>query len=218
MKIHIITIFPESFSSYFSSSIIWNALEKKLFEVEFYKLNNFSDKKTKRVDDKAFWMHWQVISPEPLSKAIEHVFKKTWKKLKVIYLSPSWELLKQENIEKYYEELKWEDFIIICWHYEWIDKRIIEIYVDYEISIWEYVISSGELASMVFIDSLVRNIPNVLWNKESLEEDSFSKKLNRQKEYPAYTKPRIFMWKEVPEILLSWNHKEIQKWKNNNLT
>lgn len=217
MKIHIITIFPESFSSYFSSSIIWNAIEKKLFEVEFYKLNNFSENKTKRVDEKAFWTHWQVISPIPLSKAIEHIFEKIWKKVKVVYLSPRWNLLNQEKVEKYFENL-WEEFIIICWHYEWIDQRIIDLYVDYEISIWEYVISSWELSAMVFIDSLVRHIPKVLWNIESLEEDSFSKKLNRQKEYPAYTKPRVFMGKEVPEVLFSGNHKEIEKWKNNNLT
>lgn len=216
MKIHIITIFPESFSSYFSSSIIWNALGKKLFEVEFYKLNNFSDKKTKRIDDKAFWTHGQVISPIPLSKAIEHIFEKIWKKVKVIYLSPRWDLLNQEKIENYYEKL-WEEFIIICWHYEWIDQRIINLYVDYELSIWEYVISSWELSAMVFIDSLVRHIPKVLWNKESLEEESFSKKLNRQKEYPAYTKPRVFMGKEVPEVLFSWNHKEIEKWKKDNI-
>lgn len=216
MKIHIITIFPESFYSYFSSSIIWNALEKKLFEVEFYKLNDFSDKKTKRVDEKAFWMHGQVICPEPLSKAIEHIFEKIWKKIKVVYLSPRWDLLNQEKVEKYFENL-WEEFIIICGHYEWIDERIIDLYVDYEVSIWEYVISSWELSAMVFIDSLVRHIPKVLWNIESLEEDSFSKKLNRQKEYPAYTKPRVFKGKEVPEVLFSWNHKEIEKWKKNNL-
>ena len=217
MKIHIITIFPESFSSYFSSSIIWNALEKNLFEVEFYKLNDFSENKTKRVDEKAFWTHWQVISPIPLSKAIEHIFEKIWKKIKVVYLSPKWDLLTQEKVEKYFENL-WEEFIIICGHYEWIDQRIIDLYVDYEISIWEYIISSWELSAMVFIDSLVRHIPKVLWNIESLEEDSFSKKLNRQKEYPAYTKPRVFMGKEVPEVLFSGNHKEIEKWKNNNLT
>lgn len=217
MKIHIITIFPESFSSYFSSSIIWNAIKNKLFEVEFYKLNDFSGLKTKRVDDKSFWMHGQIISPEPLSKAINYIFKKTGKILKVVYLTPSWDLLNQEKSEKLFSYL-WDEFIIICGHYEWIDKRIIDLYVDYEISIWEYIISSGELAAMVFIDNLVRQIPNVLWNSNSLDEDSFSIKLNRQKEYPQYTKPRIFEWIEVPEVLISWNHKEIEKWKKNNLS
>jgi tRNA (guanine37-N1)-methyltransferase len=217
MKIHIVSIFPESFSSYFSSSIMKNAISKWLFELEFYKLNDFSDNKFKRVDDKAYWTHWQVISPEPLAKVIEYIFDKVGKKISVLYLTPSWDLLNQEKIEEFYEKL-WDEFLVICWHYEWIDQRIVELFVDYKISIWEYVVSSWELATSVFIDALVRNIPWVLWNKISLEEESFSKKLSRQKEYPVYTKPNIFLWKKVPEILLSWNHKEIEKWKKKNLS
>ncbi len=217
MKIHIITIFPESFNSYFSSSIIWKAKEKWLFELELYKLNNFSDDKFKRVDSKAYWMHWQVLSPEPLSKSIEYIFNIVWKKIPVIYMSPSWDLLTQKKVEMYYEKLV-DDFIIICGHYEWIDERIIDIYVDYKISIWEYVLSSWELSASVFLDSFIRHIPWVLWNIKSLEEDSFSHKLNRQKEYPIYTRPEIFMWKKVPNILLSGNHKKIKEWKINNLS
>ncbi|MDD5769833.1 MAG: tRNA (guanosine(37)-N1)-methyltransferase TrmD [Candidatus Gracilibacteria bacterium] len=217
MKIHIITIFPESFISYFSSSIIGNAIKNKLFEIDFYKLNDFSNLKTKRVDDKSFGMHGQILSPKPLSKAINYIFEKIGRKIKVIYLTPIGDLLTQEKSEKLFCELD-NEFIIICGHYEGIDKRIIDKYVDYCISIGEYIISSGELASMVFIDNLVRQIPNVLGNKASLEEESFSKKLNRQKEYPQYTKPRIFEGIEVPEILLSGNHKEIEDWKKNNLT
>jgi tRNA (guanine37-N1)-methyltransferase len=217
MKIHIITIFPESFESYFSSSIIWRAREKWLFELELYKLNDFSDDKFKRVDDKAYWMHGQVISPEPLAKAIDNIFEKVWSKIPVIYMSPSWDLLTQEKVENYYKKLNW-DFIIICGHYEWIDQRIIDLYVDYTISIWEYVLSSWELSASVFLDALLRHIPWVLWNSTSLEEDSFSKKFDRQKEYPVYTRPEEFKWKKVPEILLSGNHKKINDWKNDNLS
>lgn len=216
MKAHIITIFPESFESYFSSSIIWRAKEKWLFDMELYKLNNFSESKTKRVDDNAYWMHGQVIKPEPLSKAIEHIFELIWKKVPVIYMSPSWDLLTQEKVENYYSKLWWE-FILICGHYEWIDSRIIELYVDYTISIWEYVLSSWELSASVFLDSLIRHIPWVLWNSISLEEDSFSEKFNRQKEYPVYTRPEEFMWKNVPKVLLSGNHKSIELWKKDNL-
>lgn len=217
MKIHIITIFPESFSSYFWSSIIKKAIDSNLVEFKYYKLNDFSSDNFKRVDSKAYWMHWQVISPEPLSKAIEYVFWVIWKNVKVIYMSPGWDLLTQQKVENYFEEL-WEEFIIICGHYEWIDQRIIDLYVDYCISIWEYVLTSWELAAQVFVDSIVRFIPWVLWNNTSLEEDSFSKKFNRQKEYPVYTKPDIFMWKKVPEVLLSGNHKKIEEWKLKNLT
>lgn len=217
MKIHILTIFPESFDSYFLSSMMKKAISKELFSLELYKLNDFSDNKSKRVDDKAYGMHWQVISPEPLAKWIEYIFWKVWKKIPVFYMTPSWDLLNQEKVEEYYSEIK-EDILIICGHYEWIDKRIIDLYVDYEISIGEYVLTSWELASMVFIDALVRHIPEVLWNKTSLEEDSFSKKFNRQKEYPVYTRPEIFNWKKVPWVLVSWNHQKIIEWKNENLT
>jgi tRNA (guanine37-N1)-methyltransferase len=216
MKIHIITIFPESFDSYFSSSIIWNAREKWLFELELYKLNDFSDDKFKRVDNKAYWMHWQVLSVEPLSKWIEYIFEKVWKKIPIIYMSPSWNLLTQEKVELFSDELK-SDFIIICWHYEWIDQRIIDLYVDYTISIWKYVLSSWELAASVFLDAFLRHIPWVLWNSLSLQEDSYSKAFNRKKEYPIYTRPEVFKWKKVPEILLSGNHKKIEEWKKNNL-
>ncbi len=218
MIFHIITIFPESFLSYFSSSIMKKARENEFFQLKLYKLNDFSDNPSKRVDDKAFWMHGQVISAEPLSKAINHIFESVWKKIPVFYFSPSWDLLNQEKVENYFEEI-WEkgEIIIICGHYEWIDERIVELYVDKKISIWEYVLSSGELSASVFIDALVRHIPGVLWNKESLEEESFSKKLNRQKEYPVYTRPQVFEWKKVPEVLVSWNHKEIEKWKKANL-
>jgi len=215
LKIHIITIFPESFKSYLESSIIWRAKEKWLLDISLYKLNDFSDKKFRHVDDKAFWTHWQVISPEPLSKAIISIFENVWKKIPVIYMTPTWILLNQKKVENLSKKL--EEFIIICGHYEWIDQRIIDLYVTHEISIWKYVLTSWELASMVFIDSIARFIPKVLWNPLSLEEESFSKKLSGKKEFPHYTKPRNFLWLEVPKVLLSWNHKEIEEWKKNNL-
>lgn len=217
MKIHIITIFPESFESYFSSSIMKRAREDNFLQIQFYKLNHFSHLPTGRVDDKAYGMHGQVLSPEPLSRVLESIFSQVGKRLKVVYMSPSWDLLTQEKTERYAEKLG-EEYIIICGHYEWIDQRIIDIYVDYKISIWEYVLTSGELASMVFIDSIVRQIPGVLWNQESYLEESFSLKLNRQKEYPVYTKPQEFMGKKVPDILVSGNHKAIEKWKQDHLS
>lgn len=217
MKAHIITIFPESFESYFSSSMMWKAKQNWFCDIFLYKLNDFSDDNFKRVDSRAYWMHWQILRADVLALAIEHIFEKVGEKIPVVYMSPKWDLLNQEKVEKYYDIL-WEDFIIICGHYEWIDQRIIDIYVDYEISIWEYVLSSWELAASVFLDSLIRNIPWVLNNEKSLLEDSFSDSFNRQKEYPLYTRPKEFMWLDVPEILLSWNHKEIEKWKKNNLT
>ena len=217
MNFHIITIFPEAFDSFINTSIINKAINNDLFNIKIYKLWDFSDKNFKHVDDKAFWMHWQVISPEPLSKAIKFVKEKiNWENI-VIYMSPSWDLLNQEKVENYYTNFKSKDIIIICGHYEWIDQRIIEKYVDYQISIWEYVLTSWELSAQILIDSLVRHIPEVLWNPQSLEEESFSKFFDRQKEHPVYTRPQIFEEMKVPEVLTSGNHKEIEKWKINNL-
>lgn len=219
MKIHIISIFPEAFESFAASSMIAKAISNELVEFHHYKLSNFSEKNFGHVDDKAYGMHGQVISPEPLGKAIEHVFESVWKKLPVIYMSPSGELLKQEKLESYYNDISktWSEFIILCGHYEWIDQRIIDIYVDRVISIWEYVLTSWELAAQVLIDWLIRFIPWVLGNPQSLEEDSYSEKFDRQKEYPVYTRPSNYKDHQVPEVLLSGDPKKIAQWKQQNL-
>lgn len=216
VKIHIITIFPESFDSYLSTSIAKNAVDKRLLDIKLYKLNNFSYDNLKRVDDKVYWSHGQLIKADILSRAIEYIFVQVWKKIKIVYMSPKWDLLNQEKVETYLNELN-DEFIIICGHYEWIDQRIIDLYEVSEISIGEYILTSWELARQVFIDSIVRLIPWVINSEISHEEESFSKKLNRQKEYPQYTGPKEFSWLSVPEVLTSGNHKAIEEWKINNL-
>jgi tRNA (guanine37-N1)-methyltransferase len=170
----------------------------------------------KRVDDKVYWSHGQLIKADILSRAIEYIFVQVWKKIKIVYMSPKWDLLNQEKVETYLNELN-DEFIIICGHYEWIDQRIIDLYEVSEISIGEYILTSWELARQVFIDSIVRLIPWVINSEISHEEESFSKKLNRQKEYPQYTGPKEFSWLSVPEVLTSGNHKAIEEWKINNL-
>lgn len=216
MKIHIITLFPEAFDSYFSSSIIGRAKENKKFEVFFYKLSDFSSKKFGHVDDKAYGMHGQVLCAEPLACAIDSIFENLEKKIPIFFLTPSGEILNQQKVESFFEST--QECILLCGHYEWIDERIIDIYGVQKVSIGEYVISSGELAAMVFIDALVRHIPWVLWNTQSLEEESFSEKLDRKKEYPVYTRPEVFRGLSVPSILLSWNHGEIEKRKQENIS
>ncbi len=217
VKLHIITIFPESFDSYLSTSIAKNALNKWIVDIKLYKLNNFSYDSFKRVDDKVYGGHGQLIKVDILSRTIEYIFSQIWKKIKVVYMSPKWDLLNQEKLEKYFADLD-EEFIIICGHYEWIDQRLINLYNILEISIGEYIITSWELARQVFIDSFIRLIPGVINSELSHIEESFSKKLNRQKEYPQYTAPKEFSWISVPDILTSGNHKEIEKWKMNNLS
>ena len=220
MKFHIITIFPEAFTSFLETSIIGKAREKWLLQVELYKLNEFSPETSGHIDEKAFGMHGQVLSPLPLSRAIESIQASVGNagmrsKIPVIYMSPSGQKLEQKLCERLSKKL--DECIIICGHYEWIDQRIIDLYVDYEISIWDYILTGGEIASQVLIDSVVRLKSWVLWNGISHEEESFSLKLDRQKEYPVYTRPREFHWLTVPDVLTSGNHKDIENWKKNNL-
>ncbi len=216
MHFHIVTLFPEAFESFLSTSIVWKAFKKEYFSVSFYDLKKYIDKKFWRADDKAYGMHGQVLRPDILSLALDEAFKNVPKNTPVVYFSPRGKKLTQNRVEKY--TAQWQDVIIICWHYEWIDERIIEKYVTNVLSIGDYVLSWGELPTQVFIDALVRHIPWVLWNEQSLEEESFSKKLSRKKEYPVYTRPEVFEWISVPSVLLSWNHKQIENWKQNNLT
>lgn len=214
MKFHIITIFPEAFISFLETSIIWKAREKWLLQVELYKLNEFAKDTSGHVDDKAFGMHGQVLSPIPLSRAIEHIFSSYWD-MPVIYMSPIGKVLEQEYCEELSVELS--ECIIICGHYEWIDERIIDKYITHEISIGNYILTGGEIASQILIDSLIRLQPWVLGSDISHQEESFSHKLGRQKEYPVYTRPRNFEGLEVPEVLTSGDHKKIDLWKQNNL-
>ncbi len=216
MKFHIITIFPEAFESFLATSIIGKAYKKKLFEVNFYKLNEFSPETSGHIDAKAFWMHGQVLKPEPLSRAIEHIFENVWKKIPVIHFTPRGKTLNQQHIENFSQNL--EECVIICGHYEGIDQRIIDLFVNYEISIGSYILTSWELATQVFLDSLIRHIPEVLSNNDSLVEESFCEKFGRQKEYPLYTRPQEFRGIKVPDVLISGNHKDIAQWKQNNLS
>lgn len=212
MIFHIVTIFPESFDSYLTSSILKNARGNWFFDYKIYNLCDYSIKNTRRVDDRPFgWMPWTIITLEPLYKCISEIVNSNphiW----IIHLSPRWKKIKQHILEKFAKKPK--DYIVICGHYEWIDDRIKEFFKIEEYSIWDYVLTSWELAAMVLIDWIVRLLPWVL-NIESLVEESFSKKLSRKKEYPQFTRPREFLGKKVPEELLSWDPKIIQKWKNN---
>jgi len=214
MKFHIITIFPEAFTSFLETSIIGKAREKWLLEVHLYKLNEFAKDTSGHVDDKAFGMHGQVLSPIPLSRAIDSILE-AYPDIPVVYMTPSGNTLKQELCEELSESI--DECIIICGHYEWIDQRIIDLYVTHEISLGNYILTGWELPAQILIDSIVRLQDGVLWSSLSHEEESFSHKLGRQKEYPVYTRPQEFRWISVPEVLTSGNHQKIDDWKQNHL-
>ncbi len=217
IRFDILTIFPDIFNSYFKESIIKRAVDKKIITIKVHDIRKFSKDKHKKVDDLPFGGGaGMLMTPQPLNDAILHA-KKT-NKGSVIYLSPKGEELTQFKAEKISQKLgKSKGLILICGRYEGIDQRIIDLHVDKEISIGKYVLTGGELPAMVLIDTITRLIPNVLGKAESHQSDSFSKSLNRKKEYPHYTRPETFEGLSVPKVLTSGNHKEIEKWRKKNL-
>lgn len=213
MKFDILTIFPEIFQSYFGESIIKRALQAKLIEIYVHDIRPYSKDKHKKVDDIPFGGGaGMVMTPQPLADCLEEI-KKT-NKGPVIYLSPQGRRLTQSKAEKL---AKTSEMILICGRYEGIDQRIIDLYVDQEISIGDFVLTGGELPAMIIIDAVSRLIPGVLGKDSSHEHDSFSKAFKRKKEYPHYTRPAEFKGLTVPEVLLSGHHKKIEKWRDQNL-
>lgn len=210
MRFHIMTLFPEIFHSYMNESIMKRAVEKGIIEVNIYNIRDFSTNKHKKVDDYPFGGGaGMVMTPQPIYDTYKHIIDKfDIKDPRVVYLTPKGKVHNQ-NIAS--EMSTFEDVILLCGHYEGIDQRIIDSIVTDEISIGDYVLTGGELPALILIDSISRLIPGVLSQNESFEEESFKDDLL---EYPHYTRPREFMGMEVPEVLLSGNHKKIDEWRH----
>ena len=205
MKIDILTLFPEMFEP-LKASILGRALEKDLFELTLINIRDFSLDKHKKVDDYVFGGgDGMLMTPQPLYDAIMSV--KTDKSY-VVYMSPKGTVLSQKQVKRIAHEI--EHLIIVCGHYEGIDERIIDLCIDEQISIGDYVLTGGELPAMVLVDAVLRYVPEVLHSDTSVVDESFSDNLL---EHPQYTRPREFMGLTVPEVLLNGNHKEIEKWK-----
>ena len=205
MRIDILTLFPEMFSP-LSSSILKRAQDKDLIEINIINFRDFASNKHKQVDDTPFGGgDGMVLMCQPIFDAINSI--KT-DNSKIIYMSPKGKTLKQSFVKDY---LQYDHLIILCGHYEGVDQRVIDYFNMEEISIGDYVLTGGELPSMVFVDCLSRLIPNVLHNEHSSVDESFSDNLL---EYPQYTKPADFNGLKVPDVLLSGNHKEIEKYRH----
>lgn len=203
MKIDILTLFPEMFEA-LKTSIIGRALKEKKLEINLIDIRNFSQNKHKKCDDYPFGGgSGMVLTPQPLYDAI---ISRITKDSLVILMTPKGEVFNQKKVRELAEK---SHLIIVCGHYEGIDQRVINLCVDMEISIGDYVLTGGEIPAMAVLDAVCRYIPEVI-KEDSLSEESFSDGLL---EYPQYTRPQEFMGEKVPEVLLSGNHKKIQEWR-----
>lgn len=214
MHIHILTLFPNMFTGPFSESIIKRAIDQGLVEIAIHNIRDYTSDRHHVVDDYPYGGGpGMVLKPEPIFAAVAAIrgecgeSEKGDAELPVILLTPQGRLFDQRAAE---ELAKYEELILICGHYEGVDERVREHLVTDEISIGDYVLSGGELAAMVVVDALVRQMPGALGSEESAGEDSHSSGLL---EYPQYTRPQSFRGWEVPEVLLSGNHAAIARWR-----
>lgn len=203
MKIDILTIFPEMFDGFLNTSIIKRALDRKLVNIQIHDIRNYSKDLHKRVDDYGYGGgKGMVLMPQPIFSAVEDLKDDN---SKVILMTPQGTPYKQKNA---YDLSKEKHLILICGHYEGFDERIRTL-ADMEISVGDYVLTGGELASMVITDSVTRLIDGVI-EKESHINDSFN---NNLLDYPVYTKPVCFNGMKVPDVLLSGHHANIEKYR-----
>ena len=207
MKFEIITLFPEMFSAIKEEGVIARAIKKSIISISEWQLRDFSANKYKNIDDKPYGGGGgMVMQVKPIRDCISKIKEQT-PETKVIYLSPQGQQLNQSLVEKL---ASFDSLTLLCGRYEGVDERIIENDIDYEVSIGDYVISGGELAAMVLIDSVSRRLPNVLGNQDSLK-DSFTDGLL---DYPHYTRPEIVDDQAVPEVLLGGNQAKIDAWRH----
>ena len=208
MRIDILTLFPELFKPFISTSIMGRAIENNLVNINTHNIRDFANNKHRQVDDYPYGGGaGMVMAVQPLYDALDHVIGLHDLKPTIIYLSPQGRVLDQAMVADYSRHT---NIILLCGHYEGIDQRVIDKYVDQEISIGDYVLTGGELAAMVFVDSVTRLIPGVLGSSDSIVEESHT---NHLLEYPHYTRPSNYKGDKVPEVLLSGNHKEIDRWR-----
>ena len=215
MKIDILTIFPEMFKGPMTCSLMNRAIQNKILDINYVNIRSFTKDKHNKVDDRPFGGGpGMLMQVEPIYLSLKSVgvrkknclYKKPYKKPYVIYMSPQGNLLNNKKVKIL---SKYEHLVLLCGHYEGVDERVLN-WVDEEISIGDYVLTGGELPAMVLIDSVARMLPGVVQDKNSVEQDSF---YNGMLDYPQYTRPAKFKNMKVPEVLLSGNHLEIEKWR-----
>ena len=208
IRIDILTLFPEMCSAVMRESIIGRAQKKGVVRVECHQIRDYAYDKHNRVDDTVYGPgKGMLMMAEPIARCFEDLCTKLGKKPKLIYMSAQGEILTQKKVKELSQE---SNIAILCGHYEGVDERFIEEFVDEEISIGDYVLTGGELPALILADTISRMIPGVLSDNICFEEESL---YNGLLEYPQYTKPAIWRGQKVPEILLSGHHENIEKWR-----
>lgn len=208
MNFHILTLFPDMVMDGLNTSIIGRAIANNLLTIEAVNIRDFAVNKHNRVDDYTYGGGaGMLMQAEPVYLAYKSIEEKCEKKPRVVYLSPQGKTFSQDMAEEFAKE---EELVFLCGHYEGIDERVLEEIVTDYVSIGDYVLTGGELPSMVMIDAISRLIPGVLHNNVSAEFETFQDNLL---EYPQYTRPEEWRGKKVPEILLSGHHANIEKWR-----
>lgn len=208
-RFHILTLFPKMVMDGLNTSIIGRAIDAGLLEINAVNIRDYSTNKHMKVDDYPYGGGaGLVMQPEPVYRAYKDLTKNMKKKPRVVYLTPQGTTFHQEMAKELAKE---EELVFLCGHYEGIDERVLEEIVTDYVSIGDYVLTGGELPAMVMIDSISRLVPGVLHNDDSAGDESFE---NGLLEYPQYTRPPVFLDKEVPEVLLSGHHENICKWRH----
>lgn len=209
MRIDIITLFPEMCRAVMGESIIGRAQKKGVLEVCCHQLRDYAFDKHKRVDDTPYGGGMgMVMKCEPIALCFEDICQMLGTKPYFVYMSPQGTVLNQSRIK---DMVKYDNICILCGHYEGVDQRVIDMLVDEQISIGDYVLTGGELPALVFADAVSRMVPGVLSDDECFTEESHYSGLL---EYPQYTKPALWRDKEVPEVLLSGHHANVDKWRH----
>lgn len=209
MRIDIITLFPDMCQAVLSESIIGRAVKSGVIELCFHQLRDYAFDKHRRVDDTPYGGGMgMVLKAEPVALCFEDICQKLGTRPHFVYMSPQGRVINQQLLKDTAQ--KYENICILCGHYEGLDERVIEELIDEEISIGDYVLTGGELPACVYADALCRMVPGVLSDEECFTEESH---YNGLLEYPQYTKPSVWRGKEVPEVLLSGHHKNINEWR-----
>ena len=208
MRYHILTLFPEMVSQGLHESIIGRAVDRGVISLEAVNIRDYADNEYGKVDDYPYGGGaGMVMQPGPVCDAYQDLCRKLGKRPRVLYMTPQGKVFSQKIARELAQE---EDLVFLCGHYEGIDERALSLIVTDYLSIGDYVLTGGELPAMVMVDAISRMVPGVLSNRESAMFDSFQDGLL---EYPQYSRPRQWRGREVPEILLSGHHANVEKWR-----